>query len=135
MWIVSGVWLGIAGGVAMLAGLSGISRRRQLRRSGRTAWAMVVPSPVVEDEPGRRPVRKLSVQFALEDGSVVERGLARPRRRSAGLSPGQKVLVWYDPADPGDVLVFGRDGRHVDWAFAAAGTLVLAVGVIIAVLG
>jgi hypothetical protein len=45
------------------------------------------------------------------------------------------VLVWYDPADPGDVLVWGREGRRSDRVFLAAGLLVVAVGLAIAVGG
>ena len=38
------------------------------------------------------------------------------------------MLVWYDPEDPGDVLVYGRWGRGIDRAFVAAGTLFVLIG-------
>jgi hypothetical protein len=33
------------------------------------------------------------------------------------------VLVWYDPEDPQDILVYGREGRFIDRAFLAAGLI------------
>jgi hypothetical protein len=38
-----GLWFAFAGLVAALAGLTARGRVRRLRRSGRSAWAMVVP--------------------------------------------------------------------------------------------
>ena len=48
------------------------------------------------------------------------------------MSLGQKVLVWYDPADPQDVLVYGRDGRIADLGFVLAGTVFVLAGAAIA---
>jgi len=62
---------------------------------------------------------------------VIERRHVRPARRSAALSPGERVLIWYDPADPGDVLVYGSDGRWSDWLFLTAGALLVIVGVLL----
>jgi hypothetical protein len=50
----------------------------------------------------------------------------RSRKR---LAPGERVLTWYDPADPGDVLVFGKDARRADQVFLALGTLFVIAGV------
>ena len=46
-----------------------------------------------------------------------------PAGRASALAPGQKMLVWYDPANPDDVLTYGRGGRRSDWTFLAAGLL------------
>jgi hypothetical protein len=132
--VVYGAWLALAGAIACLGGLAGVRRRRKLRSGGRTAWAMVLPTPSESDEGGRGSAG-VSVQFALEDGRVIERAHGRPARRSAALRPGERVLVWYDPADPGDVLVYGSDGRWSDRIFLALGLLLVAIGVVIAAAG
>ena len=44
----------------------------------------------------------------------------------------QRLLVWYDPADPTDVLVNGWDGRYQDLVFLAVGVSFLVFGVSIA---
>ena len=89
-----GLLFAFAGCVAALAGLTARGRVRRLRRSGRSAWAMIVPAP--------------------------------------SPSAGQKVLVWYDAADPTDVLVNGWDGRYGNLAFLAVGVVFLAFGMCIA---
>ena len=128
--VVLGVWLALAGAIAIAAGLGGARRRQRLHTKGVTAWAMVVPTPTDPDDPARGSA-PVSVQFALDDGRVIERRHARPARRSAALSPGERVLIWYDPADPGDVLVYGSDGRWSDWLFLTAGALLVIVGVLL----
>jgi hypothetical protein len=45
------------------------------------------------------------------------------------------VLIWYDPADPDDVLVYGRWGRTADRVFLSIGLLFMAAGAAIAVAG
>ena len=47
--------------------------------------------------------------------------------------PGERVLVWYDPADPLDVLVQGYEGRVSDMAFVIAGALLVAAGAVIGI--
>jgi hypothetical protein len=127
MLILPGVLLALAGALAGLAGLTGLARIRRLRRDGLTAWATIVPALRGDVEPER-----ISVQFALADGRVIERPGGRRPGRAPGLAPGQKVLVWYDPADPDDVVTYGRDGRRADWAFLAAGLLLIAGGLLVA---
>jgi hypothetical protein len=39
------------------------------------------------------------------------------------------VLVWYDPADPQEVLVYGREGRIANRLFLAAGLVLIGVGI------
>jgi Protein of unknown function (DUF3592) len=133
MAVIVGVWFALAGAVAVLAGWSGMLRRRRLRRTGLTAWALIVPSPSTADEPTPVASRRVHVQFALADGRIIERPCARPIAKSAALVPGKRVLVWYDAADPGEVLLYGRGGRQVDRVFLVAGTAFVLVGCAIAI--
>jgi hypothetical protein len=121
MWVLYAIWFVLPGAVAVLAGLSGIRRKQRLRRTGRTAWAMIVTGPAATG-PGA------SVQFELPGGRIVERPCAAPVRRSTAYRPGTKILVWYDPADPEDVLIYGRGGLRADGAFLAAGLLFVTLG-------
>jgi Protein of unknown function (DUF3592)/Mu transposase, C-terminal len=75
------------------------------------------------------------IQYALADGRVVERVSPGSARRARMLRPGEQVLVWYDPEDPEDVLVYGREGRAADLAFVIAGALFIMLGAGIAALG
>jgi hypothetical protein len=81
MAIVIGLWFAVAGLVAALAGLTARGRARRLRRSGRSAWGMVVPGPMDADAP-----RRNLIQYPLEDGRVSER--PRPPR---AVSPVRRV--------------------------------------------
>jgi hypothetical protein len=136
MLIIVGVWVALAGAVAVVTGLAAASRRRQLRGAGKTTWATVVRSPDHRRELGDSSPRQVSLQFALDDGRIFERRCGQPGRGRHALEPGQKVLIWYDPADPGDVLVYGRDSRRpAGLAFVAAGLSFIAVGTGLAVYG
>jgi Protein of unknown function (DUF3592) len=66
---------------------------------------------------------------------VVERIGPAPRRRPGPPRPGDKVLIWYDPADPDDVLVYGHWGRTSDRVFLTIGLLLIAAGTAIGVAG
>jgi len=135
MLILFGIWVAVAGGVAALAGLSGLHRVRRLRRDGVTAWALAVPEPVLAGgEPADRDGR-LRLQYTLADGRMIERIGPAPRRKPGMPRPGDKVLIWYDPADPDDVLVYGRWGRTADRVFLTIGLLLIGVGTAIAVAG
>jgi hypothetical protein len=132
MSILVGILIALPGGLAVLAGLSARRRARRLRREGEPAWAMAISRPALPDEqPGRSPDRTL-IQYQLADGRVLELVSPAPVRKTAVLSPGQKVLVWYDPEDPQDVLVHGREGHLADRAFVAAGILFMLLGIAIA---
>ena len=72
--------------------------------------------------------RELLIQYTLADGRVFERTTLASAGRKAPLTPGQRVLVWYDPEDPDDVLVYGRWGRAIDRTFVAAGTVFVLIG-------
>jgi Protein of unknown function (DUF3592) len=135
MMTVIGVWFALAGGLAVLAGLTAMRRVRRLRRGGSPVWAVALPRPVSADEgTGESPGRTV-IQYTLADGRVVERVSPGSARKAATLRPGQKVLVWYDPEDPQDALVYGREGRAADLAFVIAGALFIMLGAGIAALG
>jgi Protein of unknown function (DUF3592) len=68
------------------------------------------------------------IQYTLADGRVMERITPQPARRQT-LRAGQEVLVWYNPDDPDEVLIHGRETRLADRAFLVAGVLFIAVGV------
>jgi Protein of unknown function (DUF3592) len=135
MLIVFGIWAAVAGGVAALAGLSGLRRVRRLRRDGVTAWALAVPEPVPAGGQPADPDGRLRLRYTLADGRVVERIGPAPRRKPATPRPGDKVLIWYDPADPDDVLVYGHWGRISDRVFLTIGLLLIAAGTAIAMSG
>jgi hypothetical protein len=141
MLIVLGVWLAIAGAVAALAGLSGMHRVRRLRGGGVATWALPVPEPVSGPEPESRPEPlagsplRVRLQYTLADGRVIERSARARVTRSAPLRPGEPVLVWYDPTDPDDVLIYGRWGRVTDRAFVTVGTLLILIGAAMAIFG
>ncbi len=128
MLIAVGIWFAFAGAVAVLAGASGMRWSRRLRRQGLPAWAMAVPPHAVAGEPpGESPDRTL-IHYTLTDGQVIERISPGRARKAAALQPGQKVLVWYDPQDPQNVLVYGREGRLSNRIFVAVGLLFMLVG-------
>jgi hypothetical protein len=120
MNVALGLWLALAGGVAVLAGMSAARRVRRIHGYGQTAWALVV-ARAAEDPEAEGSARRLLLQYRLPDGRVIERLTRR-------LAPGQKVLVWYDPSDPGDVVVYGRDGRYADTAFLLIGVALIILG-------
>jgi hypothetical protein len=145
MPVLIAVWFALVGGLAALAGLAGMRRVRRLRRHGLTTWAVAVPAPAVR---GSRPdallspgppsavrSRQVLIQYPLADGRVIERMAPSSARKSVSLQPGQKVLVWYDPNDPDDILVYGRWGRAADRAFVTAGVLLVLIGVAVATFG
>jgi hypothetical protein len=128
MQTMIGILLAAPGALAVLAGACAMHRVRRLRRAGVTTWARTVDAPVSGDWQSAGTPRQLVIQYALADGRMVERLTLARAGRKASLEPGQTVLVWYDPKDPGDVLVYGRWGRGIDRAFVAAGTLFVLIG-------
>jgi len=135
MLIVIGVWLALAGGLAALAGLTAMRRVRRLRRRGSPVWAVALPRPASAAEKAGGSAGKTVIPYTLEDGRMVKRASPGSARTAAMLRPGQKVLVWYDPGDPQDVLVYGREGRAADLAFVIVGALFIVLGVGIAAIG
>jgi hypothetical protein len=132
MLILMGIWLAAGGAVACLAGYAGIRSARRLRRWGVSTWALVVPRPrSSEGDAGGRSGGTL-IQYSLAGGQVLERYAPRRIGRSSWLSPGERVLVWYDPGDPQNVLLSGRASGVADIAFVLAGMAFVLIGVVIA---
>jgi hypothetical protein len=124
MATVVGIWLALSGVVPVLAGLAGLRRVRRLRRDGVQAWAAAVP----DSSPGRE--RGTALQYRLSDGRTIEKLGAG---KTAGLIPGERLLIWYDPADPVDILIQGHDGRRSDLAFVITGVALVGAGALIGI--
>ena len=127
MSIVIGIWFAVAGGLAVLAGLTGMRRVRRLRRDGVATWAALEEPPARAGEPLDGSAGPALIRYTLPDGRVIKR-IAPAPGKTASLRPGQKVLVWYDPDDPQDIMVYGREGRFTDRAFLAAGLIFALIG-------
>ncbi len=119
-----GIWLALSGVVPALAGLTALRRARRLRRDGVQVWAAAVPDSSPSGERGT------ALQYRLPDGRTIEKLGAG---KSAALLPGERVLIWYDPADPLDILIRGREGRRSDLAFVIAGAALVAAGAVIGI--
>jgi hypothetical protein len=120
--------MALTGVPALLVGLFARRRTRQLRRDGVRVWAIAMHRP--RDAGGQL----VTLQYRLPDGRVVEESApARAKRREPPLLPGNKVLIWYDPADPAEILVYGREGQAADLAFVVVGAILALAGAIIAI--
>jgi hypothetical protein len=122
MATVLGIWIGLAGALPMLVGVTGMLRVRRLRHRGVQAWAVATPG-----EAGGG----LTLSYTLSDGRAVEK-IAGAKR--AAVLPGERVLIWYDPADPLDVLIQGRRGRASNLMFVLTGAVFVAIGSVIGIL-
>ena len=135
MATLTGFLLALPGALAVLAGLTGLHRLRRLRRGGVATWAVTVTMPETGDKQSTESPSQQLLQYTLADGRVLEHVTSGPARGPAAPRPGQRVLVWYDPEDPADVLVYGRWGRSADRAFVAAGALCVVIGACLAAFG
>jgi hypothetical protein len=123
MATVLGIWIALAGMPAALAGLTGLRRARRLRRDGVRAWATVV----LHSADGERQV---ALRYTLPDGEALEKPAAG---KAKALLPGERVLIWYDQADPLDVLVSGREKKAADLVFVIVGAVLVAAGAVIGI--
>jgi hypothetical protein len=126
--IVVGVWFALAGAVASLAGLYGIRRASRLRRDGVRTWGMAVRPPSPPDQPPDGAGGQLLIQYTLVDGRVMERLTPRPAGRQVSPQVGQPVAVWYNPEDPDEILVYGRETRLSDVALVVVGVIFILMG-------
>jgi len=135
MPVVIGIWFAFAGGVALLAGVTAMRRADRLRLRGVAAWATVVPGYTGKSgDFGNEPDRTL-IRFPLADGRQMELTCPVSVRKDRRLIPGEKVRVWYDRSDPGEVLISGFERHYADWAFAITGILLILAGTGIARFG
>jgi hypothetical protein len=131
MLVVFGLCLALPGLLALITGVTGWRRVGRLRQHGTSAWAMVVPAADGRPDWPELDRPRVMIQYTLDDGMVMERPLPLPASETK-LTPGERVLIWYDPADPGDAIMYRRAPRRGTVAFMAAGTFFLALGVAIA---
>lgn len=125
------VFAGIGGLTAYLAGAVGLRDSRRLRRVGVPVQALVrYRSLEAGDLTGSpRPL----LQFTTLDDAVMEVFSPVPAARSQPLADGTLVWISYDPADPRQVAVRGRERGRLDVAFLALGSGAL-IGALILVL-
>lgn len=82
----------VSGSVALLTGIAGLRGIHRLRRVGVEVWAL---------------------QYETRDGRVMEVGSPAPASKRHPLADGSLVLVRYDPDDPRELLLQGRErGRR-----------------------
>jgi hypothetical protein len=122
VWVGLALFAGLGGLVACLAGRAGLREIRRLRRVGMPAQALVRYRALGEDDRVGSP-RPL-LQFSTVDGRVVEVFSPVPSSRSRRLADGGQVWITYDPADPGQVLVDGRERRWLEYTFLACGAAI-----------
>ncbi|WP_406209189.1 DUF3592 domain-containing protein [Kitasatospora sp. NBC_01560] len=123
---------GLGGLVAYLAGLAGLRDLRRLRQVGVPVRALVrerIPGP--ED---RSAASRPLLQFTTEDGRVVEVFSPVPASRRAPLVDGSYVAIRYDPADPRQVLVTGRERRGLEYVFLGLGSVMALTALLLVVL-
>ncbi|MER6912841.1 DUF3592 domain-containing protein [Streptomyces sp. NPDC000594] len=121
MQIVFAVFTALGGLVAVVAGLHGLYRTRRVTRSGHYAIALVKSPPPGAERP--------SLAYETRDGRIME--IVSP----VPLPAGTDVRLAYDPDDPREVVVAGHERTGVDRGFVAAGLVIAAVGLLVAVLG
>ncbi|MFF9318101.1 hypothetical protein ACF1BP_36465 [Streptomyces sp. NPDC014735] len=61
----------------------------------------------------------------------MEIGSPVPATRRRPLHDGDTLLITYDPADPGTIVVHSRERRVLNYGFIAAGTLVVLLAVVL----
>ncbi|WP_225080186.1 DUF3592 domain-containing protein [Streptomyces sp. CoT10] len=127
--VIMAVFAACGGCVMTLAGLTGLRQTRRIERTGIWAWALVKSNPEArgEDPQSSRPL----LQFSTEAGQVVKIGSPVPPTRRRPLRDGDVLLITYDPADPGSIVVHNRERRLLDYGFIAAGTLVLLLALVL----
>ncbi|MBO0516561.1 hypothetical protein J0695_33035 [Streptomyces beijiangensis] len=119
--IVLAGFTAIGGLVALLAGAYGLRQARRIRDAGLRAWALVKPVPPGADRP--------LLQYETADGRVMEITSPVP------LEAGTLIELSYDPDDPRDVVLLGRESAGSDRWFVAAGAAVLTLGLALIVAG
>ncbi|WP_416960974.1 DUF3592 domain-containing protein [Streptomyces sp. Agncl-13] len=115
---------GVSGAVALLTGLVGLHRIRRLGRAGVDVWALVKRTGPIAGEDDRRPV----LQYTTEDGKVMEVGSPVPASRRQPLADGSHVLVRYDPEDPRELVLYGRERAIWEYAMAGVGAVFILLG-------
>lgn len=123
---------GVGGLVAYLAGAVGLRDTRRLRRVGVPVQALIrYRSAAAGDLTGSaRPL----LQFTTMDDAVMEVFSPVPAGRSQPLPDGGQVWISYDPADPREVAVRGRERAWLDLVFLALGAAAVLGAVVLLLL-
>ncbi|MFF7988748.1 DUF3592 domain-containing protein [Kitasatospora xanthocidica] len=121
----------LGGVVAYLAGVVGLRELRRMRRVGVPASALVRERALGPED--RSPSPRPLLQFETADGRVVEVFSPVPSTTRHPLPDGGYVPVRYDPADPRQVLVEGRERRRLEYAFMALGVAMVLLAIALAV--
>ncbi|MEU2494304.1 DUF3592 domain-containing protein [Streptomyces sp. NPDC007883] len=109
----------LGGMVAALAGAHGLRQAQRVSETGVRVPALVKRHPGKDGEESA-PL----LQFVTEDDKVMEVVSPVPPTRGQPLRDGDNVLVSYDPADPRNVVVQGRERFGLERAFVAGGALI-----------
>ena len=117
MQIVFAGFLAFGGLVALLAGVYGLRRTRDIIAGGDVAVAVVKPAPPDTALP--------LLQFETADGRVME--IVSP----VVLRAGTVVRLRYDPADPRDVALPDHRRTWLDLGFVLLGAVVILVAVVL----
>ncbi|MDH6580555.1 DUF3592 domain-containing protein [Kitasatospora sp. MAP5-34] len=122
----------LGGAVAYLAGAAGLRESRRLRSLGVPVQALVryrAPDPG-DRTAAARPL----LQFVTANGRVMEVFSPVPSTRAHTLVDGRRIPLRYDPADPRQVQVPGRERLGLEYAFLALGVAAALVALVVAVL-
>ena len=119
------------GVIAYLTGAFGLQEARRLRRFGVPVRALVKHRPAAPGDTSGASAPLL--QFATEDGTVMEVYSPVGSRRSRPLVDGRHVLIAYDPADPRQVQVGGRERIGLEYAFLGLGAVAVLTGLYVLV--
>lgn len=131
--VVPVVFLGFGGLLVYLVGLGALAETRRLRRVGVLVSALVKDRPAVRGDVSGRSAPLL--QFPTEDGGVMEVFSPVGSSRARPLTDGSQVLITYDPADPRQVLVSGRERRPLDYAFVGLGVCLMLTALVLLTVG
>ncbi|WP_413754678.1 DUF3592 domain-containing protein [Streptomyces sp. R-74717] len=113
--------------LAVLVGAYGLRQARRVRETGVRVQALVKRhSGEVREESA--PLHPL-LQFVTDNDRVMEVVCPVPPTRRRPFKDGDNVLVSYDPADPRNVVVHGRERLGPERAFIAGGALVVLLSV------
>jgi hypothetical protein len=117
------VFLALGGLVAWLAGATGLSEVRRLSQVGESALALVrYRAPGAEDGSAASPPM---LEFTTRGRQVVEVFSPVPSSRALPLEQGGHVWLHYDPAEPSQVQLVGRERRRLEYAFLLLGAVAL----------
>jgi hypothetical protein len=114
----------VSGAVAVLTGVAGLRGIHRLRRVGVEVWALVKRACPATDEERARPL----LQYETRDGRVMEVGSPVPASKRNPLADGSLVLVRYDPDDPRELLLQGRERTMLEYVLIGAGAAFVLLG-------